>query len=217
MNVSKIYNVGTVKVPALKDVTLTINHGESLAVMGPSGSGKSTLMNLLGCLDRPSSGTYFFEDDNVGLLNDDRLAAIRNQKIGFVFQNYNLLSRSSALANVALPQMYGAGRDIELVKRLLKEVGLEDRMNHVPTQLSGGQQQRVAIARALVNNPPVILADEPTGNLDRKSGEEILKIFQGLNEKGITVIMVTHDPDIASRSHRVVRFLDGNIVSDEKN
>lgn len=217
VNVSKIYNVGTVKVPALKDVTLTINHGESLAVMGPSGSGKSTLMNLLGCLDRPSSGTYFFEDDNVGLLNDDRLAAIRNQKIGFVFQNYNLLSRSSALANVALPQMYGAGRDIELVKRLLKEVGLEDRMNHVPTQLSGGQQQRVAIARALVNNPPVILADEPTGNLDRKSGEEILKIFQGLNEKGITVIMVTHDPDIASRSHRVVRFLDGNIVSDEKN
>lgn len=216
MNVSKIYNVGTVKVPALKDVTLTINHGESLAVMGPSGSGKSTLMNLLGCLDRPSSGTYFFEDDNVGLLNDDRLAAIRNQKIGFVFQNYNLLSRSSALANVALPQMYGAGRDIELVKRLLKEVGLEDRMNHVPTQLSGGQQQRVAIARALVNNPPVILADEPTGNLDRKSGDEILKIFQDLNEKGITVIMVTHDPDIASRSQRVVRFLDGKIVSDEK-
>lgn len=216
MNVSKIYNVGTVKVPALKDVTLTINRGESLAVMGPSGSGKSTLMNLLGCLDRPSSGTYFFEDDNVGLLNDDRLAAIRNQKIGFVFQNYNLLSRSSALANVALPQMYGAGRDIELVKRLLKEVGLEDRMNHVPTQLSGGQQQRVAIARALVNNPPVILADEPTGNLDRKSGDEILKIFQDLNEKGITVIMVTHDPDIASRSQRVVRFLDGKIVSDEK-
>lgn len=216
VNVSKIYNVGTVKVPALKDVTLTINRGESLAVMGPSGSGKSTLMNLLGCLDRPSSGTYFFEDDNVGLLNDDRLAAIRNQKIGFVFQNYNLLSRSSALANVALPQMYGAGRDIELVKRLLKEVGLEDRMNHVPTQLSGGQQQRVAIARALVNNPPVILADEPTGNLDRKSGDEILKIFQDLNEKGITVIMVTHDPDIASRSQRVVRFLDGKIVSDEK-
>lgn len=154
VNVSKIYKVGSVEVPALKNVSLTIKHGESLAVMGPSGSGKSTLMNLLGCLDRPTSGTYFFEDDNVGLLSDDRLAAIRNQKIGFVFQNYNLLSRSSALANVGLPQLYGGGRDPALVKNLLKEVGLGDRMDHIPTQLSGGQQQRVAIARALVNSPP---------------------------------------------------------------
>jgi putative ABC transport system ATP-binding protein len=211
--------LGDVELKALDGVSITIDKGEFLAIMGPSGSGKSTFMNIVGCLDIPTSGQYFLEDIDVGKLTRDELAHIRNQKIGFVFQGFNLLSRTSALENVELPMLYN---DVPIKERkqkaitALKIVGLEGREHHHPNQLSGGQQQRVAIARAIVNEAPIIFADEPTGNLDTRTSMEIMELFQKLNnESGITVILVTHEPDIAVYSKRVIRFLDGRLVSDK--
>lgn len=216
-NANKTYRMGNVEVAALRSVTLSVGEGEMMAIMGPSGSGKSTLMNIIGCLDVPTSGSYVLEGEVVGRLGDDRLAEIRNRKIGFVFQTYNLLPKLSALANVELPLLYGNGRDSR--KRsleALERVGLGDRVDHRPTELSGGQQQRVGIARALVKNPAVLLADEPTGNLDSRSSEEIMAILKGLNrEEGITVVIVTHESDIAAQTKRVVSMLDGAVVRDE--
>jgi putative ABC transport system ATP-binding protein len=216
----KVYCLGEACVNALNGVSLTIEHGEFMAVMGASGSGKSTLMNVLGCLDKPTSGSYTLDGVDVFQLNRDELAEIRNNKIGFVFQGFNLLSRTSALENVEVPMLYGGMSSAERKKRAftaLKSVGLEGREHHMPNQLSGGQQQRVAIARALVNKAPLILADEPTGNLDSKTSIEIMDLFVRLNnEEGITVILVTHEPDIAEFSKRIIRFLDGNLVSDEQ-
>ena len=217
-DVTKIYSMGSVEVAALRGVSLTIERGEMVAIMGPSGSGKSTLMNVLGCLDVPTSGRYFLEDEEVGLLGDNRLASIRNKKIGFVFQTYNLLARASALANVELPLLYGRERDRRRrALDALARVGLADRVSHKPPELSGGQQQRVGIARALVKNPAIILADEPTGNLDSKSSLEIMAILSDLNRnEGHTVIIVTHERETAEQTGRIISMLDGLVVSDDR-
>jgi putative ABC transport system ATP-binding protein len=226
--VTKVYQVGTVAVHALRGIDLTVENNEYVSVMGPSGSGKSTLMNVIGCLDTPTSGTYILDGKVVhdehtdsggnGKLTDDDLAFIRNQKIGFVFQTFNLLPRITALHNVELPLIYAGihkKERIELAKEALKKVNLFDRMHHHPNELSGGQRQRVAMARALVNNPSIILADEPTGNLDSKTSQEIMNLLDKLHEVGNTIILVTHETDIAAHAHRVVHFLDGHISSDE--
>jgi len=213
-NVTKVYRMGKVEVYALRGVTLSIKQGEMVSIVGASGSGKSTLLNIIGCLDRPTSGRYFFDEADVSQLNDNQLAEMRNKKFGFVFQEYNLLSRSSALANVELPLVYSGSRDKhKQAMEALERVGLGARANHKPTELSGGEQQRVAIARALVNNPALILADEPTGNLDTGSTAEIISIFRQLNREGITVVIVTHEADIAAQTQRTIHLLDGEITS----
>ncbi len=216
-DVTKVYHMGKVQIMALRGVTLNIDEGEMLAIVGASGSGKSTLMNIIGCLDKPTSGKYFLGGAEVGRMNDNQLAETRNRKLGFVFQDYSLLRRAKAVSNVELPLMYsGITRKHQRAIEALKRVGLGDRANHKPTELSGGEQQRVAIARALVNNPKVILADEPTGNLDSVAAEEIVSIFEQLNRDGITVVMVTHEMDVARRCQRIVRVKDGRVLSDEK-
>ncbi len=216
----KIYDTGKIQVEALKDVNFEVAEEEYISIMGASGSGKSTLMNILGCLDRLTEGKYVLGGQDVSTMNDGELAIIRNKKIGFVFQAFNLLPRLTALDNVQLPMMYAGVNHAERIKAAmaaLKKVGLEDRMDHRPNELSGGQKQRVAIARALVNNPDIILADEPTGNLDTKSSEEIMAIFEDLNNEGATIIMVTHEPDIALHTKRSIVFRDGILVSDKIN
>jgi putative ABC transport system ATP-binding protein len=217
--ISKSYRVGEETVHALREVDLEVEGGEYLAVMGPSGSGKSTLMNIVGCLDSPSSGTYRLNGNEVSKLADDELARIRNQEIGFVFQSFNLLPRADALHNVELPLIYAGLSTKERRERAaaaLAAVGLGDRVRHQPNQLSGGQRQRVAIARALINNPSILLADEPTGNLDSTTGQEILALFDQLNQQGHTIILVTHEEDVARHAHRIVRLLDGHILSDTR-
>jgi len=215
----KIYNVGGEEVRALDGIDLDINENEYLAIMGPSGSGKSTLMNVVGCLDTPTSGIYEFEGEMVQVMDDSQLASIRNRKIGFVFQTFNLLPKATAQHNVEIPLVYANIRKrqrVEMASKALESVGLSDRSHHRPNELSGGQRQRVAIARALVNNPSIILADEPTGNLDSKSGHEIMNILDDLHRGGNTIILVTHEDDIAQRAHRVIRLLDGEITEDLK-
>ena len=217
-DVTKSYHLGGETVHALAGLTLNIRPGEFTAIMGPSGSGKSTLMNILGCLDRPTSGSYMLDGQEVATLNDDQLATTRNKKIGFVFQSFNLLPRMSTLQNVALPMVYAGVPKKERTRRaeqVLAMVGLTERMNHQPNELSGGQRQRVAIARALVNDPTIIMADEPTGNLDTKSGDEVMAIFSELNSQGRTIILVTHEPDIAQYAQRIVHVRDGLIERDE--
>jgi putative ABC transport system ATP-binding protein len=218
-DVRKTYRTGEVEVQAVRGVSIEIRSGEFVALMGSSGSGKSTLMNILGCLDRPTAGRYFLDGEDVSSLSRDELADVRNRKLGFVFQNFNLLSRTSALENVELPLLYSevALTSLQLrqkAEQVLASVGLEGRGDHTPSQLSGGQQQRVAIARALINDPEVLLADEPTGNLDSRTSVEVMEIFQGLNEKGITIIMVTHEPDIASYARRNIIMKDGLVRDD---
>lgn len=216
-DVKKVYQMGDSEVFALAGISLNIEKGEFTAIMGPSGSGKSTLMNILGCLDRPSSGSYKLDGQEVATLNDDELAATRNKKIGFVFQTFNLLPRIDAVENVALPLIYaGVSKNerYERAAKALQSVGLEKRMHHLPNELSGGQRQRVAIARALVNEPTILMADEPTGALDTKSGDEVMEIFQNLHAAGSTIILVTHEPDIAEYAKRVIHVRDGLIVKD---
>lgn len=218
-DLSKIYTMGSNELHALKNISLTIEHGEFVSIMGTSGSGKSTLMNILGCLDRPTTGNYLLEGIDVNLKTEDELSDIRNQKIGFVFQSFNLIARTSALKNVELPMIYAkssAEYREQRAKMLLEKVGLGERLYHVPNELSGGQRQRVAIARALANEPPIILADEPTGNLDSKSSVEIMQMFADLHKEGKTVIIVTHEPEIAEFTNRIVTFRDGTIIKDER-
>ena len=216
-DLTKVYKMGEMEVHALRGLSLNVKAGEVMAIMGPSGSGKSTLMNILGCLDRPTAGSYALDGEPVANLDDDQLADIRSRKVGFIFQTFNLLGRTSALENVELPLRYGGvteGRRERAIQSL-EAVGLGDRLRHRPNELSGGQQQRVAIARALVNNPAMIMADEPTGNLDSKSGDDIMKLLLGLNDaRGVTLIIVTHDPDVASQTNRIITIRDGRI--DEK-
>ena len=218
-NIKRVFEVGSETVHALKGIDLNVEAGEFISIMGPSGSGKTTLMNIIGCLDTPSSGEYFLNNQLVNDLDEDQLAIIRNKEIGFVFQSFHLLAKNSALNNVLLPMKY-AGADMndaeKRAKYVLEQVGLSDRINHGPSELSGGQQQRVAIARALVNKPSILFADEPTGNLDSKTGEDVMNLFKGLNQEGQTIILITHEEDIAMQSKRIVNIKDGLIESDER-
>ena len=219
--ISKIYTVGgTIEIPALKSITLDIDKNEYVAIMGPSGSGKSTLMNLIGCLDTPTQGTYILNNHNVSSLTDDQLAEVRNKEIGFVFQTFNLLPRYDALGNVQLPLIYAGkakGERIDRAKVVIEQVGLTDRIHHKPNEMSGGQRQRVAVARALVSNPSIILADEPTGNLDSKTSVDIMRLFSEIHRNGNTIILVTHEESIARYAHRIIRLRDGVVESDEAN
>ena len=219
-NVTKTYQMGDSIVHALDGVTLSIERGEFVAITGPSGSGKSTLMNILGCLDRPTAGSYQLDGDEVATLNDDQLAVTRNRKIGFVFQNFNLLPRISAIKNIALPLVYAGVNDTERMHQalvMLEKVGIAERRDHRPNELSGGQRQRVAIARALINNPSILLADEPTGNLDSKISEEIMRLFAEIHRNGNTLVMVTHEEDIARHAHRIIKLKDGEVETDYTN
>ena len=218
-NIKRVFEVGSETVHALKGINLNVESGEFISIMGPSGSGKTTLMNIIGCLDTPSSGEYFLNNQLVNDLNEDQLAIIRNKEIGFVFQSFHLLAKNSALNNVLLPMKYAGAdmNDAEIrAKYVLEQVGLSDRINHGPSELSGGQQQRVAIARALVNKPSILFADEPTGNLDSKTGEDVMNLFKGLNQEGQTIILITHEENIAMQSKRIVNIKDGLIESDER-
>ena len=218
-DIKRSFKMGTQSVDALKGVSFGVNKGEFISIMGPSGSGKTTLMNIIGCLDTPTSGQYFLNNKPVGDMTENQLAKIRNQEIGFVFQSFHLLARNSALNNVLLPLKYaGTNKEkaLELANNVLNKVGLQDRINHSPAELSGGQQQRVAIARALVNSPSILFADEPTGNLDTKTGEEVMSLFQELNDQGQTIILITHEDDIARQSKRIINIKDGLIESDIK-
>ena len=220
IDLKKYYHVGTQTVKALRSINLSIHKGEYVAIMGPSGSGKSTLMNIIGCLDTPTGGTYILNNTDVGKLEDDYLAEIRNKEIGFVFQTFNLMPRYNALENVMLPLIYAGVSKAEREKRalsVLSDVGLSDRVHHKPNELSGGQRQRVAVARALVNNPSIILADEPTGNLDSKTSVDIMNLFAEIHRMGNTIIVVTHEEDIAQHAHRIIRLRDGEVELDEKN
>jgi len=215
----KTYQINEIEIHALQGINLSIRKNEFVAIVGPSGSGKSTLMNMLGCLDAPTSGTYILDNVDVSSLTDDEMAEIRSEKIGFIFQSFNLIQKLTALENVELPLIYSGVRSSERLKRAklaLEKVGLGDRLHHKPNELSGGQQQRVAIARALINNPPIIFADEPTGNLDTKSGEEIINLLKELHKSGNTIVLITHDNDIAHQANRIIRIHDGKIVEDRQ-
>ncbi|RZO28836.1 MAG: ABC transporter ATP-binding protein [SAR86 cluster bacterium] len=219
-NLVKEYELGTQRVKALNGINLSVDKGEFISIMGPSGSGKTTLMNIIGCLDTPTNGTYNLNNKPVSKLSDDELAKIRNEEIGFVFQSFHLLARNSALNNVMLPLKYAGCKESEAIERsnlALEKVGLSDRKNHSPSELSGGQQQRVAIARALVNNPSILFADEPTGNLDSKTGTDVMNLFKELNESGQTIILITHEDSIADQSNRIITIMDGLIKSDNRN